>query len=72
MGEYPAVVYKTHVLAPNVKKQRERVCRAVRGGASFRSADAAQVCSNVGLVAADGECEGSVAMTAMQIVSERW
>ncbi len=24
MGEYPAVVFETHVLAPNVSKQRER------------------------------------------------
>ena len=72
MGEYPAVVYKTHVLAPNVKKQRERVCRAVRGGASFRSADAAQVCSDVGLVVVDGYFECSFATAARQAVSERW
>ena len=44
-----------------------------RGGvASFRSADAAQVCSNVGFVAVDGKVERSAAIAARQIVSERW
>ena len=42
-----------------------------RGGcASLRRADAAQVCSNLGLV--DGEFECSFATAARQIVSERW
>ena len=46
---------------------------AARGGASFRSADAAQVCSNVGFVEVDGEFEcSSAAEAARQIVSERW
>ena len=45
---------------------------AARGGASFRSADAAQVCSDVGFVVVDGESECSVAIAARQIVSERW
>ena len=45
---------------------------AARGGASFRSADAAQVCSNDGFVLADGAFECSVAKAARQIVSERW
>ncbi len=45
---------------------------AARGGASFRSADAAQVCSNVGMVVADGAVECSGAIAARQIVSERW
>ncbi len=45
---------------------------AARGGASFRSADAAQVCSNVGFVAVDGVFECSFAKAARQIVSERW
>jgi hypothetical protein len=44
---------------------------AARGGASFRSADAAQVCSNVGFVVVDGVFECSVAAAARQIVSER-
>ncbi len=43
-----------------------------REGASFRSAGAAQICSNVGLVAVDGVLECSVAPAARQIVSERW
>ena len=44
-----------------------------RGGdASFRSTDAAQVCSNVGFVAVDGQFECSEAKAARQIVSERW
>ena len=43
---------------------------AARGGASRWSADAAQVCSNVGFVADDGVIECSVATTARQIVSE--
>ena len=45
---------------------------AARGGASFRRADAAQVCSNVGIVALDGVIECSFAIAARQIVSERW
>ncbi len=47
--------------------QRQR-----RGGASFRRADTAQVCSNVGFVEVDGPCECSAATAARQIVSERW
>ena len=42
------------------------------GGASFRSADAAQVCSNDGFVVDDGVIECSSATAARQIVSERW
>jgi hypothetical protein len=44
------------------------------GGArhSGRSADAAQVCSNVGLVVVDGAFECSFAIAARQIVSGRW
>ena len=45
---------------------------AARGGASFRSADAAQVCSNVDFAVHDGAFECSVAIAARQIVSERW
>ena len=45
---------------------------AARGGASFRSADAAQVCSNVGFVLVEGAFECSFALAARQIVSERW
>ena len=45
---------------------------AARGGASYRSADAAQVFSNVGFVEEDGPFECSVATAARQIVSERW
>jgi hypothetical protein len=45
---------------------------AARGGASFRRADAAQVCNNVGFVVVDGAFECSVAKAARQIVSERW
>ena len=45
---------------------------AARGGASFRSADAAQVCNDVGFVAVDGPFECSFATAARQIVSERW
>ncbi len=46
---------------------------AERGGASFRSADAAQVCNNVGFVVEDdGVFECSEAKAARQIVSERW
>ena len=44
-----------------------------RGGcASLRRADAAQVCSNLGFVVADGPFECSPANAARQIVSERW
>ena len=45
---------------------------AARGGASFRSADAAQVCNDAGFVAVDGAFERSFAKSARQIVSERW
>ena len=45
---------------------------AARGGASFRSADAAQVCSNFGFVAVDSQFECSVAIAARHIVSEGW
>ena len=38
----------------------------------MRRADAAQVCSNLGFVVADGAFECSVAKAARQIVSERW
>ena len=47
--------------------QRQRM-----GGASLRRADAAQVCSNLGLVVVDGQVECSSAIAARQIVSERW
>ena len=40
--------------------------------ASFRRADAAQVCNHVGFVEVDGAFECSVAIAARQIVSERW
>ncbi len=43
-----------------------------RGGASLRSADAAQVCNNVGSFPVDGVVECSAATAARQIVSERW
>ena len=43
---------------------------AARGGASFRRADAAQVCSKVGFVEDDGVFECSFANPARQIVSE--
>ncbi len=47
--------------------------RSMRGSASFRSADAAQVCSNVGrTVELGGPFECSFATAARQIVSERW
>ena len=42
------------------------------GGASFRSADAAQVCNKVGFVVNDGPFECSLASAARPIVSERW
>jgi hypothetical protein len=45
---------------------------AARGGALFRSTDAAQVCNHVGLVELDGEFECSFATAARRIVSERW
>ncbi len=45
---------------------------AALGGASFRSADAAQVCSDVGSVEENGVFECSFATAARQIVSERW
>ena len=45
---------------------------AARGGASFRSADAAQVCNNVGFVLVVGVIECSPEKAARQIVSERW
>ncbi len=45
---------------------------AARGGASFRSADAAQVLSNVGFVVVHSAYAGSVATSAKQTVSERW
>jgi hypothetical protein len=34
--------------------------------------DAAQVCSNVGLVVVDGQLEWGEASAARQIVSEKW
>jgi hypothetical protein len=48
---------------------------AADGGAGRWSAslrDAAQVCSDVGVVFVDGPVECSAAMAARQIVSERW
>ena len=45
---------------------------AGRRGASFRRANAAQVCSNVGSVVVDGVSECSITTAARQIVSERW
>ena len=42
--------------------------RSRRGGASFRRADAAQVCNHAGFVAVDGAFECSVATAARQIV----
>ncbi len=42
----------------------------LRVSASFRGADAAEVCSNVGFVADDGAFECSAARAAKQIVSE--
>jgi hypothetical protein len=38
----------------------------------LRRADAAQVCSDVGFLVADGVFECSIAIAARQIVSERW
>jgi hypothetical protein len=46
--------------------------RGRRGSASFRRADAAQVCNDVGFVVVDGAFECSVAIAARQIVSKRW
>ena len=45
---------------------------AGRGAASFRRADAAQVCNNVVLGEADGACECCPTVAARHIVSERW
>ena len=45
---------------------------AARGGASFRRADAAQVCNHVVFSVLDGPFECSFAIAARQIVSERW
>jgi hypothetical protein len=42
------------------------------GGASFRSANAAQVCNNVVFLADYGVFECIVAIAARRIVSERW
>ena len=42
------------------------------GGASLRSADTAQVCSDIDFVVLDGAFECRVATAARQIVSERW
>ena len=66
------VKYSSPTFAYILFGQRQR-----GGGASFRSADAAQVCNNVGFVAVgfvkvDGAFECSVAIAARQIVSERW
>jgi hypothetical protein len=63
---------------PTPKQQRRHdqelllLRRQRGGGASLRSADAVQVCNNVGCVAVDGPFECSVAAAARQIVSERW
>ena len=47
--------------------------RSAIGSASFRRADAAQICNNVGFVLeGDGPTEGSVATAARQIVRVRW
>ena len=44
-----------------------------QGGASFRRADAAQICNNGSFILeGDGPTECSVATAARQIVSERW
>jgi hypothetical protein len=45
---------------------------AARGNASFGRTDAAQVCSDFGLLVVDGHFECSVAPAARQIASERW
>jgi hypothetical protein len=42
------------------------------GGASFRRANAAQVCNNVGLLVVDSDFECSFSTAARQIVSEKW
>ena len=58
---------------PNSSGDTEEMCFYIWGWrASFRRADAAQVCSNVGFVEVDGVFECSVAKAARQIVSERW
>ncbi len=56
----------------NTNKKRFILAAAARGGASFRSADAAQVCNTVGFVSVDGVIECSEAKAARQIVSEGW
>ena len=67
---------RTHVERLAVRRGKEGSvfiwAAAARGSASFRSADAAQVCSNVGLLAVDGAFECSFTTAARQIVSERW
>ena len=60
------------VCPPNEQEAPLFWATAARGGASFRSADAAQVCNDVGFVVVDGVIECSVASAARQIVSERW
>ncbi len=48
-------------------------CRAAaRKVASFRRADAAQVCNDVGFVILGGQLESSLVLPAWQIVNERW
>ena len=61
------VKYSSPTFAYILFGQRQR-----GGGASFRSADAAQVCSDVGSVEENGVFECSFATAARQIVSERW
>ncbi len=78
----PPPTRKLQRLLPNKNKIYFDVSSRAAGGggregnrviqAQLWRADAAQVCSNVGFVVVDGVFECSVAMTARQIVSERW
>ena len=58
--------------------QNKSIIKPLRGicmPRTFRRADTAQVCNDVGFGATDvtdGQCECSFAIPARQIVSERW
>ena len=54
------------------EKPLAEVGQVIDGILRLRRADAAQVCSNLGFVAVDGDFECSPAIAARQIVSERW
>ena len=67
-----SVTFPCSAPLPQTNKKRFIRATAARGGASFRSADAAQVCNNVGFSVFDGVFECSPAPAARQTVSERW